>query len=252
MINNHFKDHFSTNSLDYSRFRPRYPSALYQYLATLTPNHDRAWDCATGNGQAALQLAQYFKRIIATDASSSQVAAATRHNNIEYRISPAEKTDIDSHSIDLVTVAQALHWFDLEDFYQEVKRVLNPQGVIAVWTYNLFRINAAIDALIDSLYHTTLKDYWPPERRLVESGYADLPFPFKPVTPIPNFAMSANWTLPHMQGYLRTWSAVTRYIELTGIDPVAQIVPQLEQAWGDPQQKHAVAWPLCMRIGFNH
>jgi SAM-dependent methyltransferase len=251
-MNSDFKDHFSTNSTDYSRFRPSYPLELYQYLATLTPNHDLAWDCATGSGQAAVQLAEHFNRVIATDASSSQVAAAIRHNNVEYRVSAAEKTDIDSHSIDLVTVAQALHWFDLVDFYQEVKRVLNPDGVIAVWTYNLFRINDDIDVLIDSLYHTTLEDYWPPERHLVENGYADLPFPFKPIIPIPNFTMSASWTLPHMLGYLRTWSAVSRYIEITAIDPVSQIATQLEQAWGEPEQERAVAWPLSMRIGFNH
>jgi ubiquinone/menaquinone biosynthesis C-methylase UbiE len=251
-MNNDFKDHFSSNASNYSRFRPSYPAELYRYLATLTPNHDQAWDCATGNGQAAVQLAEHFKRVIATDASRRQIAAATKHNNIKYSVSPAEKTDIDSHSIDLVTVAQALHWFDLERFYQEVKRVLNPKGVIAVWTYNLFRINDDVDALIDSLYHNTLEGYWPPERRLVENGYADLPFPFNPATPIPNFAMSASWTLPHMQGYLRTWSAVSRYIEITAVDPVSQIATQLEQAWGDPKQERAVVWPLSMRIGFNH
>ncbi|MCW8948962.1 MAG: class I SAM-dependent methyltransferase [Sedimenticola sp.] len=246
-----FKDHFSTNSSGYSRFRPVYPSALYQYLATLTQNNDLAWDCATGSGQAARQLAQHFKQVIATDASESQIKAATPCNSIVYRVCPAEQTDLPDQSIDLVTVAQALHWFDLEPFYAEVKRVLVKRGIIAVWTYNLFRLSPEIDALVNQLYRVTLANYWPAERQLVENGYADLPFPFKQVQEIPEFAMTAHWSLPHMLGYLRTWSAVTRCIDVTGNDPVTQIAAQLEQAWGDPTQERAVAWPLSMRIGIN-
>ncbi|MCW8945274.1 MAG: class I SAM-dependent methyltransferase [Sedimenticola sp.] len=246
-----FQDHFSTGSSDYSHYRPVYPVTLFHYLATLTPSQDLAWDCATGNGQAARQLARHFQQVIATDASRNQIEAAIVSENIDYRVAPAEQTDLGNSTVDLVTVAQALHWFDLDRFYAEVKRVLNSQGVIAIWTYNLFRISPAMDELIDKLYHITLNDYWPEERRLVENGYADLAFPFEKETSIPAFAMTAEWTLSHLLGYLRTWSAVTRHIEATGEDPVTKLSEQLEQAWGDPKQTHTVEWPLSIRIGFN-
>ncbi|MCW8890244.1 MAG: class I SAM-dependent methyltransferase [Sedimenticola sp.] len=247
-----FQDHFSEGSTDYSQFRPGYPAALFEYLSSLTPVHDVAWDCATGSGQAALQLANHYRQVIASDASAHQIEAATACKGVDYRVAPAEQTDFSSGSIDLVTVAQALHWFDLERFYSEVKRVLQGRGMIAVWTYNLFRISPAIDEAIDQLYHITLNNYWPEERRLVENGYADLPFPFKQKQAIPAFAMSAEWTLPHLLGYLGTWSAVKRYRDATGVDPVTPLTRQLEQAWGDPKQKRAVSWPLSIRIGFNH
>ena len=246
-----FKDHFSEGSANYAHYRPGYPNTLFEYLATLTTYHTVAWDCATGSGQAALQLARHFEQVVATDASRRQIEAATASEKIVYRVAPAEQTDLDSDSIDLVTVAQALHWFDLERFYAEVKRVLNRQGVIAVWTYNLCRISPTIDEQVDQLYHDTLNNYWPDERRLVENGYTDMPFPFVTQPAIPEFAMSAHWTLPRLLGYLRTWSAVRRYSDATGNDPVAPLAKQIEQVWGNPEQARAVAWPLSIRIGFN-
>jgi SAM-dependent methyltransferase len=244
-----FKDHFSKASTAYSQYRPGYPPALFEYLASLSGPRHTAWDCATGSGQAALRLAALFDRVIASDASSSQIAAATRRGNIDYRVAPAEQSGLAAASVDLVTVAQALHWFDLEAFFNEVKRVLKPGGVIAVWSYNLLKIDPGIDPIIDRLYHDTLRGCWPAERKQVERGYADLPFPFDPVPEIPEFAMSASWSLPQLLGYLGTWSAVQRMIQERGNAPLEQIRPTLSQRWGDPERERSVAWPLSIRIG---
>lgn len=246
-----FKDHFSKDSAGYARFRPGYPSGLFGYLASLCRDHQTAWDCATGNGQAARRLVDHYGRVIATDASSSQIAAAPPQENIDYRVAAAEQSGIADAGVDLVTVAQALHWFDLAAFYTEVRRVLKPGGVIAVWSYNLLKIAPEIDPIINRLYHDTLEAYWPKERQRVERGYGAIPFPFTPVSPIPGFAMAADWDLSDLSGYLGTWSAVQRMIQTTGVDPVEQLAQPLSAAWGDPQMRRPVTWPLSIRIGYN-
>ncbi|PLX63126.1 class I SAM-dependent methyltransferase [Sedimenticola selenatireducens] len=250
-MNNRFKDHFSKDSTAYSQYRPGYPPDLFEYLASLTKTRHIAWDCATGSGQAAYQLAGYYDRVIATDASSSQIAATTSHDNIDYRVATAEQSGIDDASVDLVTVAQALHWFDLKAFFDEVRRVVKPGGVIAVWSYNLLKIAPGIDPVIDRLYHDTLQGYWPEERERVERGYGDIPFPFTPVSTMPVFSMTADWSLPHLLGYLGTWSAVQRMIQETGHNPVEQIGQALTRIWGDPDKPRPVAWPLSIRVGYN-
>ena len=178
-----FKDHFSAHASAYARYRPRYPEALFAYLASLCPAHDLAWDCATGNGQAARSLTEHFARVVATDASADQLAHAAPHEQITYHVAPAAQSPLASHSADLVTVAQALHWLDLDAFYAEVRRVLKPGGVLAVWTYGLLRINPAVDAVIQRLYTDIVGAYWPPERRHVEDGYRALAFPFDAIEP---------------------------------------------------------------------
>ncbi len=178
-----FKDHFSDQSGDYLRYRPSYPDALFAYLAEISPTRHLAWDCATGSGQAAQGLSAHFEKVIATDASAAQIDSAIPTANVHYRVASAESSGLPDHSVDLVTVAQALHWLDLERFYDEVRRVLKPGGLLAVWSYNLLRTDSAIDAQVDAFYSRTVGPYWPPERRWIENGYRDLPFPFPEMAP---------------------------------------------------------------------
>jgi SAM-dependent methyltransferase len=245
-----FRDYFSEQSDAYAKYRPRYPAALFEYLATLPERRERAWDCATGNGQAALGLAPFFPEIIATDASPSQLQSALHHDNIIYRVAPAEHTGIEAHSVDLVTVAQALHWFDLDAFYAEVKRVLKPRGVLAVSAYNLLEIEPEIDAKLNVFYYETVGPYWPPERRLLEDGYKSLAFPFHELSP-PDIRLEARWNLPELAGYLRTWSATNQFIKARGFDPVTDLTNELLTVWPTPEEPKHVRWPLSLRIGVN-
>lgn len=243
-----FKDHFSAQSEGYAAFRPAYPEALFRYLAGLAPARQLAWDCATGTGQAARSLAGYFERVIATDASERQIANAIAHPQVDYRIEPAEATDIGQGTLDLIVVAQALHWLDLDAFYREARRVLKPDGIIAVWCYDLLRIAPEVDAIIDHLYRDLVGEDWPAERRLVEDGYRSLPFPFDEIRP-PSFAMSASWSLRQLAGYLRTWSAVVRFEQRSARDPTGIIAKSLQAAWGEPDSRRRVEWPLALRVG---
>jgi SAM-dependent methyltransferase len=245
-----FKDHFSALAAGYGRFRPDYSSDLFDYLSSLTPEHKLAWDCATGTGQAALCLADRFDMVIATDASPQQIGQASKHPGVEYRVAAAESSGLEDGSVDLITVAQALHWFDIQQFMQEAKRVLNSRGVIAVWTYNLFRVTPEIDTVIDNLYWNILDGYWAPERKMVESGYADLDMPFQEVA-LPRFDMSANWSLPQLLGYLETWSAIGKYREIEELDPLVETAANLQQVWGDVAAEKEISWPLSVRVGVN-
>jgi len=242
------KDHFSGHADRYEAFRPTYPDALFAYLAALYPFHDLAWDCATGNGQAAAPLAAYFRAVIATDASQKQIDQAHPRENVRYIVAPADEVPIRDASVDLVTVAQALHWLDLPGFYAEVRRVIRLRGMIAVWCYQLQTIAPKIDAIIHRLYADIVGADWPPERRLVEEGYRTLAFPFEEVDS-PPFQMVHSWNLDHLLGYLGSWSSVQRYRARTGIDPLDVIRAELEAAWGDPGQTRDVTWPLHLRVG---
>ena len=240
-----FKDHFSRDAKSYAEFRPRYPAELFAWLASVSPGTALAWDAGTGNGQAAVALAEHFDRVMATDPSAKQLSEATAHRRVTYAVA-AEEYDLLDGSTDLVTVAQALHWFDRPKFWQEVKRLLRPHGVIAVWCYELQQVAPEVDQVINRFYHETVGPYWTPDRRLVEDGYRSLEFPFEEFTP-PAFAMSAEWTFEHQVGYLGTWSAVGRYRNEEGSDPVALVVQELERAWGDRTRR--VQWPLSVRAG---
>jgi SAM-dependent methyltransferase len=244
-----FKDHFSRLAAPYSAFRPSYPPALFEYLAQLCRERRTAWDCACGSGQAALGLAEHFESVIATDASPQQLAAAPANTKVTYRVARAENSGIESSSVDLITVAQALHWFDLDSFYGEVQRVLKPSGVLAVWTYGTMHAEAdAVDALVQEFYRDVVGPYWPPERRLVEEGYRGLAFPFAGISP-PPFNMEERWERAHLLGYLRTWSATGRYVEDRGVDPVAALEERLHPLWTDAQASRRVTWPLTLRVG---
>jgi ubiquinone/menaquinone biosynthesis C-methylase UbiE len=244
-----FKDHFSRLAAQYSAFRPSYPDAVFDYLAQLCRERQSAWDCACGNGQATVSLAERFDSVIGTDASQQQLQAAPAHPKVVYRAAPAERSGLDSRSVDLVTVAQALHWFDLDAFYSEVHRVLKESGVLAVWTYGPVHIeDGGINRLLQEFYHDIVGPYWPAERRLVHEGYRGLAFPFAEVSP-PFFSMEVRWDRAHVLGYLRTWSATARYVDARGVDPVVAFEERLATIWTDDRAVHKVSWPLAMRVG---
>jgi ubiquinone/menaquinone biosynthesis C-methylase UbiE len=246
-----FKDYFSEQASKYTQYRPRYPRDLFTYLAQLPMSRQLAWDCATGSGQAAVGLTNYFDNIIATDASDKQIANAIEHSKIRYVVAPAEKTSIKSNSIDLVVVAQALHWFDLDRFYAEVSRVSTLGGVLAAWSYGLFRLSSKIDRRVDHFYTEVIGPYWPRERKLVDDRYQSLPFPFEELEP-PPFKMEAEWDLDHLIGYLDTWSAVQRFKEEHTTDPVLEFAENLKQVWGSSTEKKHIYWPIHMRVGRVH
>jgi SAM-dependent methyltransferase len=245
-----FKDHFSGHASAYAQFRPHYPESLFQYLATIAPARERAWDCATGNGQAAIGLTEYFHEVIATDASEQQIRNAETRPNISYRVAPAEASGLADSSIDLVTVAQALHWFDFPAFFSETNRVLRPGGIIAVWAYTLLKIAPQIDALVDRFYYVTTEPYWPPEWKIVEGRYRGIAFPFHELTP-PSFQLQENWSLDQLLGYLRTWSATRRFISERGCDPVSGLEYEVLPKWGERKLARLVHWPLHLRIGIH-
>lgn len=242
-----FKDHFSHDSDSYSRHRPGYPEALFSYLSSIANNHNLAWDCATGSGQSAVQLAQYFNRIIATDASQSQIGSAQQHERIGYVVASAENSALDDNCLDLISVAQALHWFDLGAFTDEVDRTLKEGGILAVWSYNLLTIRADIDEQVNDLYRSVLNKYWPAERRLVEQGYESIDFPYHEIT-TPNFSMALGWNFGQLIDYLSTWSAIKAYISDNGKNPIEIIHDRLLKLWGSPDTRMPVKWPLTVRI----
>lgn len=243
-----FKDHFSTASERYAAFRPDYPAALYDWLAGQCPARKAAWDCATGSGQAARGLAPHFGQVVATDASAEQIRHAPPHAGITYRVAPAEASGLPDRSVDLVTVAQAAHWFDLPRFYDEVRRVLTPGGVLALWGYGRMVLPGRLDAPFQHFYRETVGPYWPPERALIDDAYRSLVFPFDAFT-APPFAIRVNWTLPRLMDYLSTWSAVKRYQAALGSNPLPALQAELTPLWGDAAVPRELAWPLFMRVG---
>jgi SAM-dependent methyltransferase len=244
-----FKDHFSGHANVYREARPTYPPALYDWLAQQAPDRELAWDAGCGNGQATVALADHFRKVIGTDPSANQIAESEARPNIEYRVEPAEQPTLATGSASLVTVAQALHWLDHARFNEQVRRVLKPGGIIAVWSYAHCDVDdAAIDRAVSHLYVDLTGPYWPTERSLVETGYRTIPFPFVEIA-TPSFPMIAPWTVDHLLAYLRSWSATQRYIKANGEDPVALIEPDLRAAWGDPASVRDVRWQFHVRVG---
>ena len=243
-VTNTFKDHFSGHATSYAAARPTYPDALFAYLAAACGDTALAWDCATGNGQAARSLASHFSDVIATDASAAQVAAAEACAGVQYRKASAESSGLATASVDLVTVAQALHWFDVHAFFAEASRVLRPNGLLAYWCYGLCEISPECDALIRDAYDF-VDAYWPPERAIVERGYVDIEPPGTRLE-TPEFAMQIDWTAEQMLAYVATWSANQRYAGATGNDPMQRIARRLQTAWGDTARP--VRWPLYLTL----
>ena len=253
-----FHDHFSAVSGSYAAFRPSYPEALLERLAALAPARRCAWDCATGSGQAARGLARFFEAVVGTDASPQQLAQAAAQpepasspaaGRLAWAVARAEAAPLRSRSVDLVTVAQAVHWFDLDRFWEEVRRVGVPGGAVAVWCYVRFTIDAGpLDRRLNAFYDDTVGPFWPAERSAVEDGYRDLPFPFDE-TPVPGLQLERPMTLEELGGYLRTWSSTQRYTAHHGRDPVPELLAAIAPDWGDPARSRPVHWPLHVRAG---
>jgi ubiquinone/menaquinone biosynthesis C-methylase UbiE len=245
-----FKDHFSKQAADYAKFRPRYPREVFEFLGSITPSRKLAWDCATGNGQAAVELAGVFGQVVATDASESQIANAETHECVEYRVASAEQSELPSAQFDLVLVAQALHWLNHDRFYPEVRRVLKQNGVFAASAYNLLRAEQPIKEIVRRYYYEIVGPYWPPERALIEK-FEEIHFPF-PERKTPKFEIVAEWNLNQLIGYLRSWSSTQRFIAATNRDPLEQIAADLQRAWGDPRETRRIVWPLTLRVGVKN
>lgn len=243
-----FKDHFSGHAAIYRYARPRYPPALFAWLATQAPSSALAWDAGCGNGQASVALAEHFARVHASDPSAAQIAQAEIARAIDYRVEAAEACSLADASVDLVCVGQALHWFNLERFHAEVRRVLRPAGIVAEFCYADCTVDATVDAIKDELYVGLVGRHWPPERAHVDSGYRALAFPFARV-PAPSFAMTMHWDAHAYLAYLRSWSACQRYAAAHGEDPVTLIEGRLLSAWGDAEQARAVSWEFSLRVG---
>lgn len=249
MTSESFADRFGEVAQDYLRFRPRYPQALFDWLAAQCARRDLAWDCACGSGQATVGIAAHFASVVATDASARQLAHAPSLANVDWRVAPAEASGLAAASVDLVTVAQALHWLPLPAFHAEVERVLAPGGCYAVIHYGRMQVEeAAVEQLVQHYYDDIVGPYWPPERHTLEAGYRDLPLPY-PLLPTPGFAMTARWQALELLGYLRSWSATTAFVAARGYDPVNALAPVLARAWPEQSATIGVHWPLAVLLG---
>ncbi|MCP9808759.1 class I SAM-dependent methyltransferase [Cyanobium sp. HWJ4-Hawea] len=246
-------DHFKNVAQYYGEFRPKYPQRLFELITEATSEHQHAWDCATGSGQAAVALAGFFERVTATDASAAQLEQSEPHWKVAYRVAPAEASGLASRSVDAITVAQALHWFPLDAFFQECERVLKPGGILAIWTYSLLMSQKnSINQIIQHYYRNIVGPYWPPQRALVDDCYRSIQLPFKELnlaelraTPL---AIQENWTLAHLKGYLRSWSASGYLQQAQYQDPLESIREELDTAWGEASQEKTITWPLTLRI----
>jgi SAM-dependent methyltransferase len=243
-----FADHFSNQAADYARHRPHYPAALFEWLSSLPDRRERALDVACGSGQAAVPLCEYFPRVIGSEPSLAQLQYAETHPAIDYICSTAEQLPFADQQFELITSAQAVHWFDHSRFNREVERLLKPGGVLAVWGYGLFSIEPAIDQLIEHYYSETVGKYWPPERHWIEKGYAGLPFPFETFD-TPGFKIEVEWNLPQVIRYLFTWSATQHYMAEHDDDPLLELEKRLAEHWRDPSQPKTIHWPIHLLAG---
>jgi SAM-dependent methyltransferase len=240
------KDLFSEGSKNYAAFRPIYPVDLFGFIYSHTKSYEVVWDCATGNGQAANDLALRFKKVFATDLSEKQIQNAKPKINIEYSICKAEHTPFADNSFDLITVAQAIHWLNFDLFYKEVRRVAKPNSLLAVWGYSLLSINPVIDPLINQFYVNVIGSYWDKERKFIDEKYQTIPFPFEEIKS-PEFEMSFEWTLAELTGYINTWSAVQKFIQLNESNPVDELIHSIQPHWGS--ERKLVRFPLFLRLG---
>jgi len=238
-----FQDHFSGHAQDYARYRPDYPAALFHWLAEATARSKLAWDCGTGSGQAAVALARYFPAVVATDGSVAQLASARPAPRVFYLAALAEAAPLADGCVDLVTVAQALHWFDHPAFFREVRRVLAPAGLLAAWSYDLARVGEDLDALLREFHDRVVGPHWPPQRRLVGAGMRGIPMPLEEL-PAPEFTVQRDWSADDMLAYRGTWSAVRRAQD-AGESPLDWLAPRLRREWGAQRR---VVWPLVLRV----
>jgi len=249
MSKSNFKDHFSSGSAGYANYRPTYPIQLVEELAQISPALDVALDCGCGSGQLSILLAEKFKTVVATDASAAQIENAQPKAGVKYKVALAENSGLPDHSVDLITVAQAAHWLDLEKFYAEVRRVARPQAAIALITYGIMHIEGTkIDEIALRFYNDVVGPYWPPERALVEEGYRSLAFPFHE-RKLPHMNIEVMWNLSELVGYFGTWSATRAAEKALGHNPVIEVEKELLSVWGAPETRRKIVWPLAMRVG---
>jgi ubiquinone/menaquinone biosynthesis C-methylase UbiE len=242
-----FHNYFGPQARRYREYRPQYPASLFEYLTRVAGGTEVAWDCATGNGQAAVQLADHFASVTATDPSGEMIAHAIPHPRVAYSVAKYE-SGLPDGGANLVTVAQALHWFDIEPFVSEVRRVLSPGGVLAAWCYSKCSVDANVDEIVDRFYAVTLRSSWARERQYVDAGYRTIALPIDELSP-PAFEMIEQWSLSEFAAYIRTWSAVNKLIEHLGEEPVLAFEKALAKSWGAPQQVRPVRWPVHLRVG---
>ena len=243
-----FADHFSGHATDYAEYRPTYPRELILFLSGAAPGHDLAWDCGTGSGQAAFLLANEFQRVVATDPSATQLAEASEHPRIEYRVASERDSGLPDGSCDLVTAAQAAHWFDISAFYKEADRILRPRGVLAIWCYQTTEVDPATSRLISTFEHQRVGPYWPRGREHVDAGYRTLPFPYDRLD-VPPLVMRIRWSREQFEGYVETWSAVRRCSEAEGVNPMTEFKRDLAPLWPDPVEVREVRWSLVVIAG---
>lgn len=243
-----FKDHFSDHAAEYREHRPHYPDALFQIIAAHAPGHAAAWDCGCGNGQASVGLARHFGTVYATDASAKQIEAAEQNLRVVYSVATAENSGLPDASVDAVLVAQALHWFDFERFYDEVERVARRGALFVAVAYGLAQIAPEIDPILARLHDETLAPYWPEDRAHIDTRYRNIPRRF-PAVDLPTVMMEAEWTLDQLLSYLGTWSSVQRMRKTTGEDPLPRLREELQPVWGDADTVHLIRWPLIMIAG---
>lgn len=241
------KDYFSGHAKIYATFRPDYPDALYDFIYKHLHEKSRAWDCATGNGQVAKRLATTFAEVYATDISAQQLENAIQANNITYSVSSAEQTTFPDNYFDLITVGQALHWFQRDRFYKEAIRTAKPDALIAAWGYAVLTINKAIDKPFTEFYKETVGPYWDDARRLVEDQYRSISFPFEEI-PAPEFSIVVAWAKQQFSGYLSSWSSTQKFIKTNGFNPVDDFITSLKNLWQDDELKN-VTFPVFLRLG---
>ncbi|APG59650.1 class I SAM-dependent methyltransferase [Christiangramia salexigens] len=239
------KDNFSHNSGNYALYRPGYPNETFEYIKSQLSGFENAWDCGTGNGQVARELSEFFRKVEATDISKNQLENAEKRPNIRYSLQPAEATNFPDSVFDLIISAQAVHWFDFDKFYAEVKRCLKPDGLLVLLGYSLFSSNTSTNNIIYDFYTNIIGPYWDPERKYLDNAYHSIPFPFKEIEP-PEFSIEYQWEIEHLLGYLRTWSAVKHYKEANDKDPVSFIEPELRETFG---AQNKVRFPILIRLG---
>ena len=241
------KDNFSLQSENYAKYRPAYPADFFSYLNTEIPNKQNAWDCGTGNGQVAYELAKTFDNVYATDNSQSQIKHALQADNIVYSVQPAEVTNFAKDQFDLIVIAQAIHWFDFEKFYKEVRRTAKANAIICILGYGRIEISKPIDQIITYFYQNVIGSYWDKERKYIDDNYTTIPFPFQEIR-TPTFVNKIQWPLEHLIGYLNTWSAVRHFIKQNGYNPIDQLKKDIEKYWDKGQTKE-VLFPLLIRMG---
>ena len=241
------QDNFSTQSELYTLFRPGYPNELIDFLLTEVSGRSSAWDCGTGNGQLAVELAAHFQKVHATDISEKQIGNAVRRKNIEYAVETSEHTTFPDEIFDLITVAQAVHWFDFHKFYREVNRTLKPDGILAIIGYGLCAVDEQTDAVIHHLYNNILRSYWDKERKHIDAQYKTVPFPFTEIH-APSFSAAHQWTADQMIGFLNSWSAVQHYLKKNGQNPLDLIEGELRSSWTSGATK-SVRFPIFVRLG---